>query len=150
MLRTFDADRVNAICALPGMPVWCGTLDKPVDLSPAVLDPRNWFFVSDAGFFAAVWRGGGLYEIHMAFSPQQRGLSAIRALRAPMNEMFRGPADAMVAEIPESNRACRHIAVRFGFERIAGTLGQWDGEDLIPYAISKLMWFRSRECLQSQ
>lgn len=148
MPRTFDPALVNAVCAQPGMPIWCGTPEQPIDLSAAVFNRANCFFIGSGGFFGAIWRGGGLYEVHVAFGPRCRGARAAAAIRNCMGRMFAGSADSLLAVAPESHRACRYLASRVGFVRVPGALGTLQGEPLIPYVISRMMWFRSVECRQ--
>jgi hypothetical protein len=124
--RTFDAKYVNEIInhpsvfphvAIPGVDY--------LDLTTMVANWRNVFLRAPGGVMAAVWQEPNVYEVHVNFLEDFRGLSAIRALQQACHFMFT-QTDAMelLTKVPVSNPAalgaCRATHWQFDFQRKDG------------------------------
>jgi hypothetical protein len=72
-----DAERINDW-------VWRDSGKRP-DFTPFIADRMNVFLIEGEGGAAFVWRGPGIYEVHVFF--EQRGREVIRLSHAMLDHM---------------------------------------------------------------
>jgi hypothetical protein len=122
MNRTCDPERVNALSGL--------------DLSGAVAEPLHVFLEEGESLGCFVWRGPGIYEIHLVFA--ERGRKALDLLCRMIARMCdRHNAKFFWAAIPLESRHVRMFARLAGFQS-DGTLPFADGDKEIFVSESNL------------
>ncbi len=103
MIRTFQADAVNAIANDPRVRPSLGG-DGALDLAPLVEDRRNITLQFDLGAFVFREIGGyGLiYELHSLFLPEGWGRPAAAAAREAALHMFAGVGAALLVTFEQA------------------------------------------------
>lgn len=93
-----------------------------VDFAPAIAEPLNVFFVCGKGGALAMWRGPGIFEVHVFFGRRdprwkRRGLDIVEAART-MLEILRKDHGAKLfwTSVPVANRTAKLFARRIGFK----------------------------------
>lgn len=77
MIRSFDADRLNALVNHPSVrPFVGGDGESEIDLSAVVADEKNVCLLDDHGGFLLTWSAPDTYEIHTFILPEGRGRAA--------------------------------------------------------------------------
>jgi hypothetical protein len=127
--RVSDARAVNAIVADPSVDPWVrGPVKGRIDLTEITADPRNFCLVGRHG--CAIFRPlvdlDHFYEWHAAVLPSGKGRWALGAARAALTYLFRyTTAVAVIAPVPQPNRAARQIVGALGFELLHVAPGAW-------------------------
>lgn len=118
--RVDDARAINAIVAHPEVDPWVrGPTVGRLDLSPITADSRNIALVGRHGcaIFKPLADHDHVYEWHGAVLPAGRGRWALAAARASLEYLFHySTAVAVIAPVPQPNRAARQIVGALGFD----------------------------------
>lgn len=117
MARTYDAEAVNAFCNDPDvLPGLCLGLDH-VDVTQAIADDRNVFFIGEHGGAFFHWSAPGTYDAHDFFVKEGRGSWAKAASFSMLIAMFHDyGARLLWAQTPVENKACRVFNRILGFK----------------------------------
>jgi hypothetical protein len=107
LIRLTDPERVNSLVG--------------IDLGLAPHEPSNFFLEEDGSLGCFLWRGPGIYEIHLAFKVGGReALDLFARMKAQV------PAKLFWAAVPVESRHVRMFARLAGF-RSEGVTGFADG-----------------------
>ena len=140
--RTFDAGFVNAVANHPTVASLVrGLISGRLDLTPIIADHRNVVLVGEHGFAIFAYRATGVYEWHAAVLPEGYGQWALSAAREALDWLFsETDAFAVVAPVPENNRAARQITSALGFKLKETLPSRWPApEGFVDYLIYVLM-----------
>lgn len=113
-MRTFDAGVVNAIANAPGVPELFGV--DAFDFTSAIQKRSNIFLESNGAVGIFDWSAPGVFEGHLLFSPQCRGLRAFREASRMRDYMFAHHAGMLWAQPPVANEAGRRLVQMLGFD----------------------------------
>ena len=155
--RTFDSQYVNSIVndasvlpliAVPGIDY--------LDLTTMVANWRNVFLRAPGGVMAAVWQDPAVYEVHVNFLPEYRGLNAIKALHKACHYMFtQTDALELLTKVPANNPAalgaCRACHWQRDFERPDGWTTREEEKVVCEYwSLPYSRWWRTAPGLQER
>ncbi len=111
--RCFDAAMINEIVNNPTVRPTCGgDITQPLDLTDALRNEKNLFFIGEYGGFIFMWSAPGVYEIHAMVLPEGRGSWAERRLSGLIATT---KARLFWARIDPTHRHVRMLAYRCGF-----------------------------------
>lgn len=123
--RTMDAGFLNSVVNHPEVRPWLGGAE-PIDLAPALSDPRNVALVSDHGGFFLEWREPGLYEVHTQFLPSGRGRHAFEAVWEAMRYMFvETDCTRLLTRVPVFNRRTLAFTAAIGWRKLFERKAAW-------------------------
>jgi hypothetical protein len=120
-----DAGFLNSVVNHPEVRPWLGGAE-PIDLTPALSDPRNVALVSDHGGFFLEWREPGLYEVHTQFLPSGRGRHAFEAVWEAMRYMFvETDCTRLLTRVPVFNRRTLAFTAAIGWRKLFERKAAW-------------------------
>lgn len=133
MIRSFDADAVNALVNHPTIRPGVGGVGD-LDLTQAVETLSNWFLLGEYGGFACCWSGPGIYEVHTFILPEGRGRWAIDAVSDAVAIMTAEGAELLWTRVDPAAAHTKRFCKLTGFER-AGVNPLDLGSGLVEYEI---------------
>jgi RimJ/RimL family protein N-acetyltransferase len=146
--RAFDAGFANAVLNHESVYSWVRGphAEGRLDLSPLVADQRNLLLVGEHGIAIFAYRVPCVYEWHAAVRPEGHGRWALEAARAALDYVFRETdAVAILAAVPEDNKAARYIVRTLGFGLKQVLPSSWSSDDgeivsLCVYVLLRREW----------
>lgn len=120
-----DTEFINRVVNTPGVSEWVqGPLEVPLDLSPLVLNEKNYTLVDETGGFLFVKKGDlPLYEVHTQFLPGSRDV--LQKAKDSAFWMFtRTDCIEIMTCVPSRNRAAARLTKQMKFEYV-GRKGEW-------------------------
>ena len=115
-IRTFDAERLNAILNHSEVRRWVADGTKPLDMSNMVRDERNVVLMGEHGAGVFGYLQPGIYELHSQVLPEGRGPWVDAFGRECLKWIFANTAAfEVVTRVPKGYLAAKTLALRHGF-----------------------------------
>lgn len=152
-MRTFNATLLNKIANMPDIrPKLGGT--GSIDLSAALLNPRNFAFTNEEGGFVAINTFGNRYECHTIFAPDRHFREVCALSEWALGYMFTETAcEEIITKIPDGNTGAEILSRKFHFQRV-GVQPHWNGDQSavvksLPLDTWARLCYRAREAGQA-
>ncbi len=143
---SLDAWFLNYVINDPSVFPWVSLgAEGPLDMTAAVMDPKNLFLKNEYGGFLLIDKGDQVFEIHTQFLPEGRGRKARTAAREAMQYVFtRTLCQMLVTHCPLDNKPSAWLALSAGMKFVGKAYPLGVEADM--YVITKDEW----QCPQQQ
>jgi hypothetical protein len=111
-MRIHDAEVVNELALRIA-----DQLGGEFDFTAPISDPKN-IFLHDGGVAACIWCAPRVYECHLLYPPECRGIDAVKASRRMGDYMMAYHADMLWGKPPEADKAAIWHIRQAGFTEI--------------------------------
>lgn len=131
--RTFDGEFLTRVANIEAVRPLLGG-EGPIDLKPAVADPRNVVLQSGRGGFMFMPLYEGVYEVHSIFLPSMNGMRVAADMKQAREYMFvRTDCQELLTKVPETNKGAGWLADQAGFQEIDRRADAWPGGAAVSY-----------------